>query len=160
MIMIREALPPDAGALAELLRRSITELCGADHRNDPSLIARWTANKTPDQVGRWIAGPGTALLVAEADGVPVGVGGLGADGVILLNYVHPDWRFRGVSRALLRHLEEMIAGQGVAAGRLTSTLTAHRFYLTAGWIDAGPPESGSGLTGFPMRKPMPVTGRD
>jgi hypothetical protein len=30
--------------------RSIAELCVLDHRNDPAILARWLANKTPEIV--------------------------------------------------------------------------------------------------------------
>jgi hypothetical protein len=34
---IREAMTEDAPAACEVLRRSISELCVADHRNDPAI---------------------------------------------------------------------------------------------------------------------------
>jgi len=37
---IRDAVPSDARAACEVLRRSITELCVADHRNEPAILAR------------------------------------------------------------------------------------------------------------------------
>jgi hypothetical protein len=45
---IRNAVPEDAAAACEVMRRSIAELCVADHRNDPAILERWLANKTPD----------------------------------------------------------------------------------------------------------------
>lgn len=44
---IRDAVAEDAIEACEALRRSITELCVADHRNDPDLLANWLRNKTP-----------------------------------------------------------------------------------------------------------------
>jgi hypothetical protein len=47
---IRDAVPADAAAACAVLRRSIVELCGLDHRSDPEILARWLANKTPEIV--------------------------------------------------------------------------------------------------------------
>ena len=47
------------------------------------------------------------------------------------NYVAPDARFRGVSRALLGALEVRAAERGNVRCTLTSTETAHRFYRAA-----------------------------
>jgi hypothetical protein len=47
---IRDAFPEDAAAGCEVMRRSISKLCGADHRDDPVILARWLANKTPEIV--------------------------------------------------------------------------------------------------------------
>ena len=37
---VRDAVPEDAPAACEVMRRSITELCGADHGNDPVVLGR------------------------------------------------------------------------------------------------------------------------
>jgi hypothetical protein len=46
---IRDAMTEteDAPAACDVLRRSISELCVADHGNDPTILARWLSNKTP-----------------------------------------------------------------------------------------------------------------
>ena len=38
---IRDAMPDDAIAGCDVLKRSIAELCIADHKNDPAILARW-----------------------------------------------------------------------------------------------------------------------
>jgi hypothetical protein len=43
---IRDAMTEDAPAACDVLRRSISELCVADHGNDPTILARWLSNKT------------------------------------------------------------------------------------------------------------------
>jgi predicted transcriptional regulator len=73
---IRDAIPEDAPAACEVLRRSISELCGADHRNDPVILGRWLANKTPEIVASWTVRPENSVLVAVEDGSILG-GGLG-----------------------------------------------------------------------------------
>jgi hypothetical protein len=37
---IRDATLSDAAAACEVLRQSISELCVADHHNDPEILAR------------------------------------------------------------------------------------------------------------------------
>jgi hypothetical protein len=48
VIEVRDAVREDAPAACEVIRRSISELCEADHRNDPEILKRWLANKTPE----------------------------------------------------------------------------------------------------------------
>jgi hypothetical protein len=61
---IRDAVPEDASAACEVIRRSISELCSADHLNDPVILDRWLANKTPEIVASWIVQPRGSVLVA------------------------------------------------------------------------------------------------
>lgn len=154
MIRIRQVTDSDAETLNEILCASIRELCSADHKNDPELIARWTADKTPGHIARWLTNPRITLVIAEREESPAGVGCVGEDGEVLLNYVAPAHRFCGVSRAVLAHLEAALTARGVSKARLTSTETAHRFYREAGWIDAGEPQIVFGIRGFPMEKEL------
>ncbi len=130
-MQIRAALPDDALAACSVLRRSIEELCGADHGHDPVFLARWLANKTPENVARWIAT--SNVFVAEEDDRIVGVAALTNSGHITLNYVAPEARFRGVSKALLRTLEAKALALGCRVCTLESTKTAERFYREAGY---------------------------
>ena len=84
--------------LREVIRRSISELCEADHRNDPEILRRWLASKTPEIVGSWIMKPGNSVLVAVDDDSILAVGSVTDAGEIKRNYISPDGRFRGVSR--------------------------------------------------------------
>jgi GNAT superfamily N-acetyltransferase len=58
--------------------------------------------------------------------------------------VSPDARFRGVSKAILKQLEARALELGNNTCALTSTETARRFYLSAGYVQFGPPEPGIG----------------
>ncbi|MGB0504952.1 MAG: GNAT family N-acetyltransferase [Pikeienuella sp.] len=131
--MIRVACAADAKRASTLLVRSITQLCHADHQGDVAEIDEWTANKTPANLRTWIDNPDLIFLVSET---LTGLAGLAAGdktGAVHLNYVDPDHRFTGVSRALLSMLEAKMAAAGATNGQLTSTLTAKRFYLSQGW---------------------------
>ena len=141
---IRDATPEDADAACDVLTSSISELCSADHGNDPAILNKWLSNKTPQIVASWARQPGNSLLVAVEGAAIRGVGSVTDAGEITLNYVAPDSRFRGVSRALLAALEARAAERGSTRCTLTSTKTAHRFYLSRGYVDSGPPLEESG----------------
>ena len=98
-------MPDDASAGCVVMRRSIAELCVADHKNDPAILARWLENKTVENFVAWINQADNSLMVAVEDGAILAVGSVTNSGSIGLNYVSPDARFRGVSRALLHALE-------------------------------------------------------
>jgi hypothetical protein len=61
-IRIRDAIPEDASAACQVMRRSITELCVPDHRNDPMILERWLSNKTAEIFRSWIR-PDNSLQV-------------------------------------------------------------------------------------------------
>jgi GNAT superfamily N-acetyltransferase len=150
--LIRDAVPADAAAACEVLRRSITELCAADHHGDPAILDRWLANKTPEIVAGWIAKPGNSVLVAIEGKAIVAVGAVDDSGQIRLNYVSPDARFRGISRAMLGALEARALARGNARVTLDSTGTAKRFYRSAGYAEDGPPIELFGTASHPMAK--------
>jgi GNAT superfamily N-acetyltransferase len=150
---IRDATAEDADAACDVLRRSTAELCYADHRDDPAILRRWLRNKTPEFFLSWLAQPDNSLLVAVEGDRVLAVGSVTDAGKINLNYVSPDARFRGVSRALLGALEARAAERGNARCTLISTETARRFYRSHGYSEERPPigEFGTGA-GYPMVK--------
>jgi GNAT superfamily N-acetyltransferase len=153
---IRDAVADDADEVCTVLRRSIAELCDADHGNDPAILARWLDNKTPENVSVWIARPDASLLVAVDGGAIVAVGMVTDGGEILLNYVSPDARFRGASRTLLAALEARAVERGAGQCRLESTETAYRFYRANGYVEDGPPTGKFGMSsGYRMAKSLP-----
>ena len=151
---VRTAIPKDAEFICSVLRRSIIELCTADHKNDPAILDRWLANKTPENVLRWIADPGNTLLVAAEGENVLAAGCVKASGEIVLNYVSPDAQFRGISKAMLRSLEQASKAHGQLVSSLDSTLTALRFYTDAGYARNGATVEKHGLAAYPMIKPL------
>jgi GNAT superfamily N-acetyltransferase len=135
---VRPAKPEDAAAACDVLRRSITELCEADHRNDEAFLARWLANKTPENVRGWITT--SHMFVAEAGGEILGVAGVSDTGHVTLNYVAPRARFKGVSKALLGAVERCAMELGCTMCTLESTTTAERFYRAAGYSESDQPK--------------------
>ena len=154
---IRDAVAEDAPAACEVIRRSIIELCAADHHNDPAILERWLANKTTEIVASWIRQPGNSVLVAVAGDAVLAVGSVTDEGEITLNYVSPDARFQGVSRAMIVALETRAGERGNERCTLLSTDTARRFYRSAGYTEDGPPKAKFGTTGsYPMSKRLTV----
>ena len=152
-VAIRDAAPEDADAACHVLRELISRLCVADHRNDPAILNAWLANKKPEIVAAWARQPGNSLLLAVEGDTILGVGSVTDAGEITLNYVAPEARFRGVSRAVLSALEARAVERGSTRCTLTSTETAHRFYQSAGYVDDGVPTGKFGTSsGYPMSK--------
>jgi len=152
-MQIRDATPEDAAAACDVLRRSITELCIADHGNDPAILGAWLANKTPEIVAGWARRRDSSLLVATEGNAVLAVGSVTDAGEIMLNYVAPEARFRGVSSALLAALEARAADRGSTRCTLLSTETAHRFYLARGYVNHGAPQGKFGTNfSYPMSK--------
>jgi GNAT superfamily N-acetyltransferase len=152
---VRDARFEDADEACLVMRRSIVELCEADHHRDPALLAAWLDNKTPEVFAAWMRRTDASYLVATERGVIAAVGAVTDRGEILLNYVSPDARFRGASSAMLAALEGRAAGRGARECRLISTETARRFYRARGYADVGAPVRKFGMdSGYPMAKTL------
>jgi GNAT superfamily N-acetyltransferase len=155
-MQIRDARPEDAPAACVVLKRSIAELCKLDHGDDPSILAGWLGNKTHENFRAWVAQVDNSVLVAVENVDVLAVGSVTDAGTIGLNYVSPDARFQGISRALLRALEARAVERGNRRCNLTSTETARRFYLSNAYVETGPPVGGVGTSsGYPMTKSLP-----
>jgi len=151
-MIIRDATEEDALAACDVMRRSIAELCIADHRNDLVILGRWLSNKMPETFKSWIR-PSNTLLVAVEDSAVLAVACVTDAGEITLNYVSPDARFRGLSAALLGALEARAKERGNKRCTLNSTETARRFYLARGYSEDGHPVGKIGTNrAYPMSK--------
>jgi GNAT superfamily N-acetyltransferase len=148
---IRPAVPGDAEEACRVLRRSITECCRADHREDPALISGWLENKTAGNIRAWIQSRGY-MVVAVRNGEIVGVAMLGGNGKIALLYLLPEVRFQGVGRLLLSALETEALARGLTALRVESTKTALSFYQRNGYVETRVVHSGFGLTAHRLEK--------
>jgi len=154
-MQIRNAVIDDAPAACEVLRRSIVELCVADHKNDPAILGSWLANNTNAIFASWIARPDNSVLVATEGHAILAVGSVADAGEITMNYVSPDARFRGVSRALLQALERRASERGNARCTLQSTETARCFYRANGYVEVGDALGKFGTTSaYPMVKAL------
>jgi GNAT superfamily N-acetyltransferase len=117
-----------------LLRNSITQLCVADHQNDPVALEQWLSNKTPEHFLQWLANPETWIVVAEVESVLCGVGALRRNGDLDLCYILPGRERLGIGRAILSALEAQATSWGLGRLHLISTLTARHFYERHGFV--------------------------
>lgn len=150
----RTAKIEDAKPVVALLRRSIIELCVTDHKSDPEALESWLRNKTIESYHTWLANDHLMAFVVENDGAIAGFGMATTESEVLLNYVSPEFRFRGVSKLILAKIEQSLKDLGVEEAVLWSTETAHAFYRSRGWIDRGVPEIENGMRSYPMSKSL------
>jgi GNAT superfamily N-acetyltransferase len=137
-IRTRPATHADAADAANVMRRSIRELCVEDHRRDPKVLERWLANKTQASVAGWVASADAFCVAAtDADEALIGFGMLTRTGEILLLYVDPDAVNRGAGHALLEAMERRAREWRLATLTLDSTISARRFYERHGYIGRG-----------------------
>ena len=151
-LTIRPAAPSDAVAACDVVRRSIRDLCVADHDNDEKILRQWLANKTPANLSRWISSENSFAVVALRDGKICGFGMVHEGGEVLLCYVAPEARFIGASALILQALEQQGRRWGLQKLFLTSTITARSFYERRGWIVSGDP-----IVEFGMQRIFPMT---
>ena len=152
-LVIRRARTIDATAACVAVRRSIAELCTDDHRGDEGTLAEWLANKTEANFEQWINSAGHIALVAERENGVVGFVLVNPEGEIALLYVSPKVRFQGVSKALLLGAEREALNAGMQTLTLNSTTTARQFYRGCGFVTAGEPCKGFGVsTCYPLTK--------
>ena len=144
-IQIRRALPDDAPAACNLLRRSIEEGCRDEHRDQPAVLDAWLANKTPATVLGWFSSPTNCALIAESEGQLVGLALLTQAGKVALCYVLPDALRCGVGRALLTELETQARAWNIAKLFLHSPSGASTFFERHGYMNAGKERACFGL---------------
>ena len=133
MITVRAAEPKDADAAVDVVRRSITQLCKADHRDDPDTLADWLSNKTPQNFLSWFTSADNYCVVADANDAIAGVALLHRGGEIKLFYLAPGAQRRGIGNALHAALEEKANAWGLSKLYLESTSFACPFYEALGY---------------------------
>ncbi|WP_229202073.1 GNAT family N-acetyltransferase [Pseudoduganella aquatica] len=119
------------------MRRSITECCVADHKDDPAILGAWLGNKTPQTVASWFESPTNYSLVALKDGAVIGVSLLTGAGKLALCYLLPEARGLGAGKAMLAKVEETACNWGVKAVQLHSTATGEEFFASQGYVRSG-----------------------
>jgi len=150
-IAIRTATTSDATAICDVIRRSITACCVADHRNDPDIVSAWLENTTPENAAVWIRSVDAIALVAVRGSELVGFALSNRDELALC-YAAPEALHQGVGKGLLRAIESRALSRGVTKLRLDSTRTARDFYVRNGFGVSGPVQVWAGVEGTPMVK--------
>lgn len=144
MAIIRKSLVSDSTMVAEVIRRSVTELCVADHHNESDILESWLANKTPESAEEWISAINSFCVTALAESNEiVGFGMLSREGEINLLYVSPDQIGTGAGRDLLSEIERHAMALGLEKIFLDSTDSAMNFYENHGYTHNGSCDSRS-----------------
>lgn len=138
---LRRATVFDVFDISRIVIQSITLLCTADHKDNPDVIANWTANKTPEHIRGWIEGPHDVWLILDSE-KPAGIGGYSPGGEVSVLYIAPAHIGKGIGSALLSRLEADLKKTGHETARLDSTMTARGFYLKQGWQLDGAQQAG------------------
>lgn len=128
------------------MRRSISEVCGPDYGNDPTVLTGWLSNKTPENVSGWIANNGSYSIVAKWNAEIIGFALIREDEIMLM-YVIPEFIGKGVGRKMLKAIESWASSEGVRELLCISTITAKRFYERNGFASAGEPCYVGGVLG-------------
>lgn len=136
-IIVRPAEQRDAAVAIDVTRRSIQQLCTADHQDDRETIAAWLANKTPGDFVTWLANPDNFCVVAELDDHLSGVGLLHRSGEIRLFFLAPSTQRKGVGKAIHAELESVARRWGLDSLHLDSTAMARPFYEVLGYRSTG-----------------------
>lgn len=155
VVDVRAATTLDATAICDVIRRSISACCVADHRNDPDIVSAWLRNKTPENAAMWIGSADAIAVVALRGSDLVGFALSNRDELALC-YVAPEALHQGAGKGLLRAIESRALSRGVSKLRLDSTRTARDFYARNGFSVSGPAQVWAGMEGTPMVKHLTV----
>lgn len=135
--MIQTATTDQAEAICDVLIRSISILCVADHGRSTEIVDRWLANKTTRMCTQWINDLSAPLLVAMSNDQVAGVGKIDRQGYIQLCYVAPEAVRSGYGKGLVTAMEQLAAGWYLDRVTLESTRTALPFYISLGYRQTG-----------------------
>ena len=146
--MVRDARPEDAHSIARVHTRS-WQVAYA-HAFPPESLAGISVEVRTTRWTERLAGsspPGSAVLVAEEEGVVQGFASVGAAreedesvGELYAIYVDPDHWGAGLGRALIAEAEKRLGAAGFATAILwvlDDNPQARRFYEAAGWAHDG-----------------------
>lgn len=92
------------------------------------------------------------LLAVTPDGAPVGCARVLADGQLGRMAVLPDWRGRGIGRALLSAAIAAVRRRGQPVVRLSAQVHAAGFYAAAGFVALGAQYDEAGIPHIAMQK--------
>ena len=152
--MIQLANHSQAQEICDVLIRSITELCHADHQNSPDILSKWLRNKKAEIALKWIDDPSANLFVALEDDKVQGVGQIDENGHILLCYVAPEASGRGLGQSLLNAMESQAGPLGLEKLTLESTTTAKGFYERNGYKLTDTKQVFGEMTSYHMEKTL------
>ena len=147
-IIFRDAVPSDAGAMAELGSRSFTETFG--HLYSPDNLAIFLASHSPESWARQLSDPVFAVRIGEAEGAAVAYAKLGPPSLpfeprgrpieLRQFYVLKPWHGSGAARELMAWALAEAARRGAEEMYLSVFVDNHRarrFYESYGFERVG-----------------------
>ncbi len=154
-VRILEAKSEHAVDACEVLIRSIKEICAPDYNNDEKILSEWLENKTPKNIREWIESPSNYSVVASTDEGNIVGFALITNNEVMLNYILPEYLYKGIGKLMLISLETYALEQGHTTISAKSSITAKEFYVRNGFISSGEPEYVGDILGdFPMIKTL------
>ncbi|EFF83972.1 acetyltransferase, GNAT family [Acinetobacter haemolyticus ATCC 19194] len=123
--MIEIAQQQDSKEILNVIKQSI-ESCSLDHDNNQNVIDEWLSNKTEENIINWINNSYSYMY--KKDNKIVGFILMSKGGVILLNYVLPDYQGDGIGSAMVDFIISLSSSYQIDKIKLESTLTARKFY--------------------------------
>lgn len=127
-LVLRPALPPDAGALSRLIGAVLQRSNTADY--SPDDIARLVAAFPPEATAGMITARQVFVIAAEDQLI----GTVALDGAVLRSlFIDPDHQHSGLGRQLVRHVEDLARAEGITRLQVPSSVTAEGFYAKLGY---------------------------
>ncbi|QBQ17559.1 GNAT family N-acetyltransferase [Acinetobacter haemolyticus] len=147
--MIEIAQQQDSKAILNVIKQSI-ESCSLDHDNNQNVIVEWLSNKTEENIINWINN--SYSYVYKKDNKIVGFILMSKGGVILLNYVLPDYQGDGIGSAMVDFIISLSSSYQIDKIKLESTLTARKFYESKEFVILEETYEHEKLIGFKMER--------
>jgi putative acetyltransferase len=132
MARIRGYESRDAGALADLYRRSVMQIGPKDYAEEQ--VEAWAAlGPSPAQIDARGADGRTTLVAVDDEDRPLAFGDLEHDGHIDYLYCAPEAAGTGVTAALYDRLERTARERGMKRLHAEASEAARRFFLKRGF---------------------------
>ncbi|AZN67630.1 GNAT family N-acetyltransferase [Acinetobacter haemolyticus] len=147
--MIEIAQQQDSKAILNVIQQSI-ESCSLDHDNNQNVIDEWLSNKTEENIINWINNSYSYMY--KKDKKIVGFILMSKGGVILLNYVLPDYQGDGIGSAMVDFIISLSSSYQIDKIKLESTLTARKFYESKEFVILEETYEHEKLIGFKMER--------
>lgn len=148
---LRSATHSDAEAIAELWQQSIRTLCSSHY--SPSVIAEWSAGKTPHEV-RLLILCEHLFLVAVQDAQIMGFACATFEIGTFALYVSPAFAKRGAGSRLLNAVERIARAEGLHVFSFCSSLNAVDFYKKHGYTTGARITASDGRDGIEVFKKL------
>ena len=131
-VRIRRYEARDAGALADLYRRSVEEIGERDY--DQEQVRAWAAlGPSPAQIDARSADGRVTLVAVDDKDRPLAFGDLEHDGHIAYLYCAPEAAGQGITTALYDQLVQIARERGMKRLHAEASEAARRFFLKKGF---------------------------